>query len=131
VLVIDDERLLAETLRMMIADVAAFELGRAVDVSVLTSGREGARLLEAEGPDAPAWDVVICDLSMPGVDGLSLYERLVARGSPLANRFILVTGGALTRSAADAIARHAMPCLQKPFDSQKLAATLRPFLAGR
>jgi CheY-like chemotaxis protein len=122
-LIIDDDRLLAETLRMMIADFAATELAREVVVDMATNGRDAARVLE--GSDDYA--VVICDLSMPGIDGLSLYEDLVARGSPLAERFVLVTGGAFTPAAAAALARHALPCLEKPFDSNRLAATLRRF----
>ena len=125
VLIVDDDRLLAETLRMMIADFASSEVGRGVAVEVETSGREAARLLE--DPASDRFDLIVCDLSMPGIDGISLYEALVARGSPLAERFVLVTGGAFTDGATAAIARHSVPCLQKPFDSAKLAETLRPF----
>jgi CheY-like chemotaxis protein len=129
ILVVDDDRLLAETLRMMIADFAAFEVGHDIAVELVTSGREAAEIFEAsaEAGDAAAYDVVVCDLSMPGVDGLTLYEGLVARGSPLARRFVLVTGGAFTQGAAAAIERHALPYLQKPFDSAELAETLRPY----
>jgi CheY-like chemotaxis protein len=128
ILVIDDDRLLAETLRMMIADFAAFEVGQDIAVEVVTSGREAARIFEAAA-DAGAsdYDLVICDLSMPGVDGITLYESLVSRGSPLARRFVLVTGGAFTPAAAASIERHALPCLHKPFDSARLAETLRPY----
>ena len=129
ILIVDDDRLLAETLRMMIADFAASEVALEIADDVMTSGLEAARRLEALTNDAPTHDLVVCDLSMPGVDGLTLYEGLVARGSPLARRFVLVTGGAFTPAAAAAIARHALPCLQKPFDSAKLAETLRPFFA--
>jgi CheY-like chemotaxis protein len=129
VLVVDDDRLLAETLRMMIADFAASEIEGVVSVEVVTSGREAARLLDGQVGDDVDYDLVICDLSMPGVDGLTLYESLVGRGSPLAQRFVLITGGAFTPAAADAIVRHALPCLQKPFDSQRLVATLRPFMS--
>src|SRR5579871_4005691 len=128
ILVVDDDRLLAETLRMMIADFAAFELGHDIAVEVVTSGRDAQRILDAQVGDAVAYDVVICDLSMPGVDGITLYESLVARSSVLARRFLLVTGGAFTPAAAAAIERHALPYLQKPFDSAKLAESLRPFL---
>lgn len=127
ILVVDDDKLLAATLKMMIADFAAFDLGRDVAVELVTSGRDAARILEAEGADG--YDLVICDLSMPGVDGLTLYERLLSRGSPLARRFVLVTGGAFTPAAIAAIERHALPCLQKPFDAAKLAETLRPFFS--
>ena len=79
---IDDDRLLAETLRMMIADFATFEIAQEIAVEVVTSGREAQRIL-----DAPTvYDAVICDLGMPGIDGLTLYEGLVARGSALATR---------------------------------------------
>jgi CheY-like chemotaxis protein len=126
VLIVDDDQLLAETLRMMITDFAASEGGLDITVEVMTSGREAARILESA--DAPSYDLVVCDLSMPAVDGISLYEGLVARKSPLAGRFVLVTGGAFTPAAAAAIARHTLPCLPKPFDSAKLAETIRPFL---
>ena len=125
ILVVDDDRLLAETLRMMIADFATFELRQGIGVDVVTSGREAAQILES--PGAGGLDLVICDLSMPGVDGITLYEGLLARGSPLTQRFVLVTGGAFTPAAEAAVGRHALPYLQKPFDSASLAGTLRPY----
>jgi len=125
ILVVDDDRLLAETLRMMIADFADFAVRQDIAVDVVTSGRDAAGILEAQTGDT--YDVVICDLSMPGVDGITLYEGLVSRGSPLARRFVLVTGGAFTPAAAASIERHALPCLHKPFDSARLAETLRPY----
>jgi CheY-like chemotaxis protein len=126
VLIVDDDRLLAATLREMISDFGAFELGAEIGVEVVTSGREAAHLLA--GPADPDYDVIICDLSMPGVDGLALYEGLAARGSPLARRFVLVTGGAFTPAAAVALALHAPPLLQKPFGAERLAEMLRTFL---
>jgi CheY-like chemotaxis protein len=131
VLIVDDDRLLAETLRAMVADVAQFELGMRAAIEVVTSGREAARRLEAgrdEDAGEAAFDAIICDLSMPGVDGLTLYEGLVTRRSPLASRFVLVTGGAFTPAAADALASHTLPRLQKPFDADALGAILRPLL---
>jgi CheY-like chemotaxis protein len=124
--VVDDDRLLVETLRAMVADVAQFELGLLVEVEVATNGREAARRLEADA----AYDAVICDFSMPGLDGLALYEGLLARDSPLTQRFVLVTGGAFTPAAADALANHPVPRLQKPFDADELGAVLRPLLEG-
>lgn len=122
-LVVDDDLLLAQTLKLVITDFARFEVGVEIAIEIATSGREAARLLEADD----AFDVVVCNLSMPGVDGIAVYEGLVARGSPLAGRFVLVTGGAFTPAAAATVARHGMPCLQKPFDSARLAAALKPY----
>jgi CheY-like chemotaxis protein len=132
ILIIDDDRLLAETLRAMIADFAELDVGLDVDVDVLRDGRRALQRLAGGGhPGGEGdYDAVICDLGLPGVDGLALYERLVADGSPLARRFILVTGGAFTAAAEDAIARHALPVLAKPFSAEALAARLRPLVAS-
>jgi CheY-like chemotaxis protein len=120
VLIVDDDRLLAETLRALIREQAEAE------IQVVTSGRQAASLLESDG----RFDAVICDLGMPGIDGIALYERLAQRGSPLARRFLFVTGGVTTDSASSFLARAAVPCLQKPFDSRALGSVLAPLLAG-
>ena len=120
VLIVDDDRLLAETMRALIREQAEAE------IQVVTSGPQAATLLESDG----RFDAVICDLGMPGIDGIALYERLAKRGSPLAQRFLFVTGGVTTDSASSFLARAAIPCLQKPFDSRALGSALAPLLAG-
>lgn len=124
ILIVDDHRLLAETLRAMIFDFATSDGDRAVTVDAVTSGRRAAAMLESD----EGYDLVLCDLAMPGVDGLTLYSSLVARGSALARRFVLVTGGAFTPATAEAIARHGVPYLTKPFDAPALATVLRSFV---
>ena len=124
ILVVDDDRLLAETLRAMIADLAQFDLRIDVSIEITTSGRDAARRLEADEP----YDAVICDLGMPGVSGIALYAALVARQSPLARRFVLVTGGVFSPADTAFLERHPLPCLQKPFDADQLTTLLRPLL---
>jgi CheY-like chemotaxis protein len=124
ILVVDDDRLLAETLRAMIADFAQFDLRVDVSIEVTTSGRDAARRLEAD----ERFDAVICDLGMPGVSGISLYATLVARHSPLVRRFVLVTGGVFSPADDAFLERHPLACLQKPFDAEQLATMLRPLL---
>jgi CheY-like chemotaxis protein len=118
-LIVDDDRLLAETLRALIREQAEAE------IEVVTSGLQAARLLEAD----VRFDAVICDLGMPGIDGIALYERLQQRGSPLASRFLFVTGGVYTESANSFLASARVPCLQKPFDRRALGTALAPLLA--
>ena len=120
VLIVDDDRLLAETLRVLIREHAQAE------IQVVTSGPAAAKLLETD----VRFDAVICDLAMPGIDGIALYERLAHRGSPLARRFLFVTGGVTSESASTFLAHASVPCLQKPFDSRALGSALAPLLAG-
>lgn len=71
------------TLRVVIADdhpmyrfgLAAI-LGQAGDVDVVTSAGTGDELLTAVDEHAP--DVVVTDLSMPGLDGVEATRRLLA-----------------------------------------------------
>jgi len=119
VLIVDDNRLVAESLRAMVSAQSD------VDVQVVTDGAQAAALLQAE----PPLDAVICDLGMPGIDGITLFQALGRRGSPLASRFLLITGGAITDAASGFLAASAVPCLQKPFDSAELRKVLAPLLA--
>jgi len=124
-LIVDDDPLLAETLRAMVADVAEPELGAQVEVSLSSSARDATRRLETEGP----FDAIVCDLAMPGTDGLAFRAQLRAAGNPLADRFALITGGAFSASTAAALERQPLPTLQKPFDADQLTALLRQLLA--
>jgi CheY-like chemotaxis protein len=119
ILIVDDDRLVAETLRAMV--IAQGD----VDVQVVTDGPQAAALLQTD----PRLDAVICDLAMPGIDGITLYETLGRRGSPLARRFLLVTGGAVTEEASSLLSASAVPCLTKPFDRGQLQKMLAPLLA--
>jgi CheY-like chemotaxis protein len=119
ILIVDDERLLAETLRAMIAAESDAE------VQIVTSGARAADLIATDGD----FDAVICDLAMPGIDGVALYEEIRRRGSPLADRFVLMTGGTFTDATAAFLARTPIPRLDKPFESGQLHAALAELFA--
>lgn len=107
VLLIDDEPRFLDSLRLALDD--------AHEVETRTKASEALTLLEKE---PQRYDVVICDLSMPEVDGVAFYERMQAMG--IAERFILMTGGAFTTRAAEFIARNACPNIGKPFLLERL-----------
>ena len=112
IMVIDDEPLLGQTLRL------AFE-GK-YEVVVATSGEIALALLERESD----FDLLLCDLKMPALSGIEVYERAVARRPELAERFVFMTGGALTPEASAFLARHPEAQIEKPFDILQLEALL-------
>ena len=81
IIIIEDETAMLLPLRRMLSDRH--------DVLTFSDPRDGMRcLIEREPPDA-----ILCDINMPGMNGLDLY-REVARVRPfLAPRFIFLTGG--------------------------------------
>ncbi len=118
-LVVDDEIAIGRTLAIALSD--EFE------VSTATSGREALALLEDGGTE---FDVVLCDLMMPDVSGMDVYERVVVHAPALARRFVFVTGGAFTDRARAFVERVQTPVIEKPFDLTTLPDLLRAQAAG-
>ncbi len=113
VLVVDDEVAIGRTLAIGLAD--EFE------VSTATSGRLALELLARDA----RFDVVLCDLMMPDISGMDVYERVAEQAPALASRFVFVTGGAFTERSRTFVERVGAPVLEKPFDLATLSTLLR------
>jgi signal transduction histidine kinase len=110
VLVVEDEAALASAVADALTD-AGFLVERAGD------GAEAlARVAEK------TYDLVICDLRMPRVDGPAFYRAIAARSPELARRVIFVTGDVVGTDAERFLEESACPWLAKPF---RLADLLR------
>jgi two-component system NtrC family sensor kinase len=95
-------------------------LREAFDVTVFTNAREALEVIRA----GHHYDAVLCDLMMPEVTGMDLYERVAELHPPSAERIVFLTGGAFTRRAEDFLRFVKNPRLEKPFDRAKLTAAL-------
>jgi PAS domain S-box-containing protein len=111
-LIIDDEESIRRALRRY------FEK-RDWAVETATDGSDG--LAKIERPDAESvFDVVLCDLKMPGISGQELYNHLLASRPLLARKFIFATGDAGAPDVADFLATAGVPVLEKPFELRSL-----------
>ncbi|MFS0512652.1 response regulator [Corynebacterium striatum] len=52
------------------------------DIDVVLEGADGADVAKLAAPDAPHVDVVICDIQMPGTDGIAATSQLAQVGGP-------------------------------------------------
>ncbi len=68
-------------------------------------------------------DVILCDLMMPSMSGMDLYDRIVALDRRSGRADGVPLGGAFTRRARDFLERH--PSLEKPFDLRALEAVIQ------
>src|SRR6476469_1400555 len=108
-LVVDDEK----NLRMVVQK----ELSRqGHTVEAASDGEEAWELLEAED-----FDVVLCDINMPRLDGMGLLRRLCDQNQ---NRpeVIMLTGQATVETAIEAMKLGAYDYLTKPYRIAELAA---------
>ena len=103
VLVIDDEPSVVATLRRI--------LGKRFDVVGMQSGREALALLGSDD----AFDLVLCDLMMPDLTGMELYDQVALSHPELLPRFVFVTGGGTTLRAREFLAHVPGPRIDKPF----------------
>jgi CheY-like chemotaxis protein len=67
-----------------------------------------------------AYDLILCDLRMPELDGPGLYRALEQHASPLCRRFIFLTGDTLSPEVAAFFAQSGVPRLTKPFTAAEV-----------
>jgi DNA-binding NtrC family response regulator len=110
VLVVDDEEIMREVLETLLsAD------GYRVDLA--KTGEEGLELYGRR-----AYDVVLLDVSMPGIGGLRALEEFLKMDSEAA--IVMITAYATFDTAIAAWERGAFGCIRKPFQNEQITATV-------
>jgi two-component system NtrC family sensor kinase len=117
VLVVEDEPALAAAVSEALAD-AGFVVERAGD------GEEGLTRL-AQG----TFDLIVCDLKMPRIDGMQFYRAMAAAAPALARRVIFVTGAVAGTDAERFLEETGCRWLAKPFRLGDLLRAARDALA--
>lgn len=115
VLVVDDEPLVAESMRLVLADE--------FDVTSMTDAAEAlGRLTSGDW-----YDVILCDVMMPTMNGVELRNRVHAHDPALASRIVFITGAILLEKVHVLLESVPNAVLAKPFDF----AALRDFIRRR
>ena len=113
VLVVEDEPALAAAVSEALTD-AGFQVDRAGD------GQEALDQIQTT-----VYDLLVCDLKMPRMDGPTLYRAITATKPALARRMIFVTGDVAGTEAERFLEESGCQWLAKPFrlgDLLKVAA---------
>lgn len=85
-----------------------------------------ASVAEAQGriTESADWQLILCDLMMPEVTGMDLYDWVEQEHPALASRMVFMTGGAFTARARELLDRLPDRWIEKPFDFEQLVALL-------
>jgi PAS domain S-box-containing protein len=102
VLIIDDEPLLRDTLTRVLSGEH--------DITTAISGADALAKL-----DAGSFDAILCDVMMPGMNGLEVYRRVAADHPGMEKRMVFITGGTFSPEIDDMLAATHNRLLTKPF----------------
>lgn len=111
ILVIDDEKPIRDALHNILT-------AEQYQVDIVENGKKGLELLNEND-----YDVVLCDIKMPGMDGLEVMAK-AAEISPEVP-FILISGHGTIEIAVEAVRKGAYDFISKPPDLNRLLITIR------
>jgi signal transduction histidine kinase/ActR/RegA family two-component response regulator len=106
-LIVDDE--------VMVARAAQRLFEGQLEVDIALDGKAALEKLSQAD-----YDVVLCDVMMPGLSGLELYRQVRLENETLANRFVFATGGLFNQELSEAVQRLSNMIVEKPFDAKTL-----------
>src|SRR5213595_3647265 len=110
VLVVDDEEIMREVLETLLS-------AEGYRVDLAKTGEEGL-----EAYVRRAFDVVLLDVSMPGIGGLRALEDFLKMDSEAV--IVMITAYATFDTAIAAWERGAFGCIRKPFQNEHISATV-------
>lgn len=110
ILVIDDERSIRSTLKEIL-EYEGYQMDEAPD---------GPTALELAAKEK--YDVVLCDIKMPLMDGIEVLDKLLLMND---TPVVMISGHGNIETAVDAIKRGAYDYIAKPLDLNRLLITIR------
>jgi DNA-binding NtrC family response regulator len=111
ILVIDDER----SIRNSLKEILEYEK---YEVELAENGAEGIEKFNTD-----AYDIVLCDIKMPEMDGIEVLEKIAESGKDC--QVIMISGHGNIDTAVDAIKKGAFDFISKPLDLNRILITIR------
>lgn len=111
ILVIDDEK----SIRNSLQEVLEYEKH---EIDMAENGNEGIELFKKN-----TYDLVLCDIKMPGMDGIEVLDKL--QEIPNEVQVIMISGHGNIDTAVEALKKGAFDFIEKPLDLNRLLVTVR------
>jgi DNA-binding NtrC family response regulator len=111
ILIIDDERPIRNALKEIL-EYEKFSVDEAED------GQAGLEKIKSG-----KYDLIMCDIKMPKMDGLEVLEKAVDLG--IDTPIVMISGHGTIETAVEALKKGAYDFISKPFDLNRLLVTVR------
>jgi CheY-like chemotaxis protein len=103
ILIVDDEQLVVCALAHMLRNAGYY-------IDVARNGREALARVSAE-----PYDLIICDVAMPVMDGEAFYRQLSSSRPSLSQRVVFCTGDMSNPATRRFLEASGAPVIRKPF----------------
>lgn len=117
-LFIDDERLVGTAFQRA--------LSREHDVALVETAADALATLTA----GESFDAIFCDVNMPMMTGVDLYEAIERTLPGVARRIVMITGGGHDLRTKEFVTAQRVPLLEKPLDMKQVRLLLAQMLSG-
>ncbi len=111
ILIIDDERSIRNSMGEILSD----------EGYIVETAEDGLSGYEAASKGH--YDVIFCDIKMPGLDGTEVLDKLVEDGCESA--IVMISGHGDIETAVECIKKGAFDFIQKPLDLNRLLITIK------
>ncbi|MBQ6310160.1 MAG: sigma-54-dependent Fis family transcriptional regulator [Bacteroidales bacterium] len=111
ILIIDDEK----SIRLALKDILEDE---GYEVSLAEDGKKGLEMATAE-----RFDVIFCDIKMPGMDGIEVLEKMISEG--VESAIVMISGHGDIDTAVKCIKCGAYDFVSKPLDLNRILITVK------
>ena len=111
ILVIDDERSIRNSLKEILSD-------EGYDVDVAEDGAQGCAMAEKE-----KYNIIFCDIKMPGMDGIEVLDKLVDMGVDSA--IVMISGHGDFSTVVECMKKGAADYIPKPLDLNRILITIK------
>ena len=111
ILIIDDERSIRNSMKEILSDEGYI-------VETAENGSDGLAMAAKTH-----YDVIFCDIKMPGMDGMEVLDKLTEEGSEAA--VVMISGHGDIDTAVECIKKGAFDFIQKPLDLNRILITVK------
>lgn len=94
------------------------------DVAAEMDAREAVLRLQR----GEVFDVILCDLTMPYMTGVEVFEAVAVLSPAMASKIVFLTGGALSQEASAFLDECANLVIYKPFSMNRLRAVVASYV---
>jgi len=118
ILVVDDEQVIRDVVNRVLT-------GEGHKVETVDNAAEALKKIESQ-----KYNLILADIKMPGMSGVTLYKRIQKIDKSLARRVVFITGDIMGADTEKFLSETKVAHIDKPFDAEQLSTEVKRALAG-